>query len=307
MQILVLGAGAMGSLLGARLARTDASVTLFTIDREHVEAIQKDGLLIEEMDESVTRHRLRAIASADAVTEKPDLVLVTVKGYATAIAVESVMPYCEASTVFLTLQNGTGNWQKIAQVAGRKVVLAGTTAQGATLVGPGRVRHGGNGTTFIGEPEGEPTGRVTALVNRFRQAGLNTESSDNMEWLIWEKLMVNVGINAITALTGIRNGAVAELQPARQLSRAAVREAMEVAEAAGFPMRAGMEEKVLSIAKATARNRSSMGQDVDARKRTEIDSINGAIVRLGLELQVPTPVNTALTNLVRIVEAGYGS
>lgn len=307
MQILVLGAGAMGSLLGARLARTDASVTLFSIDKEHIGAIQQHGLVIEELDETVSHHRLPAIDSPEAIVAKPDLVLVTVKSYATEIAVQSVMPFCDASTLFLTLQNGTGNWQQIARIANREAVVAGTTAQGATLVGPGRVRHGGNGATFLGEPEGQPTGRVTALVNRFRQAGLHTESSDNMERLIWEKLMVNVGINAITALTGIRNGFVADLQPARRLSRAAVREAMEVAKAAGFPMPAGMEEKVLSIARATARNRSSMGQDVDARKRTEIDSINGAIVQLGRELQVQTPINLTLTNLVRIVEAGFGS
>ncbi len=303
MHILVLGAGAMGSLLGARLARPDTSVTLFTIDRDHVEAIQREGLHIEEMDGSVSHHRLPAIDSPGAIPGKPDLVLVTVKSYATQIAVESVMPACDASTVFLTLQNGTGNWQQIAGITGRAAVLAGTTAQGATLVGPGWVRHGGNGVTFIGEPEGPPTARVGALVDRFVQAGLQTEASDNMEWLIWEKLMVNVGINAITALTEIRNGLVAELGPARELCREAVREAMEVARAAGYPMRQGMEEKVLSIARATARNRSSMGQDIDANKRTEIDAINGAIVRLGRELQLPTPINLTLTNLVRTVEA----
>jgi 2-dehydropantoate 2-reductase len=306
MQILVLGAGAMGSLLGARLARAGTSVTLLTIDRDHIRAIQEDGLLIEEMDGTVSRHLLPGIDSPDAIPVKPDLVLVTVKSYATRIAVESVVPFCDAATVFLTLQNGTGNWQRIAQITGRKAVLAGTTAQGATLVGPGRVRHGGSGATFIGEPTGPPGARVAALVDRFQEAGLHTESSDNMEWLIWEKLMVNVGINAITALTGIRNGLVAELEPARELCREAVREAMEVAQAAGFPMRPGMEEKVLAIARATARNRSSMGQDVDARKRTEIDAINGAIVRLGRELQLSTPINLTLANLVRIVEAGYG-
>lgn len=306
MQILVLGAGAMGSLLGARLARTGAAVILFTIDREHIHAIQRDGLQIEEMDGTVSSHGLSGIDSADAIQGKPDLVLVTVKSYATQVAVESVMPFCGPSTAFLTLQNGTGNWQRIAKVAGRKKVLAGTTAQGATLVAPGRVRHGGNGATFIGEPDGPPTARVSALVERFEQAGLHAESSDNMEWLIWEKLMVNVGINAITALTGIRNGRIADLDAARELSRAAVREALEVAQAVGFPMRAGMEEKVLSIARATARNRSSMGQDVDAKKRTEIDAINGAIVRLGRELHLPTPINFTLMSLVRILEAGYG-
>lgn len=306
MKILVLGAGAMGSLLGARIASTGADVTLFTIDSRHIRAIRQDGLSIEEMDGTVSRHTLPGIDTAEAIPYRPDLALVTVKSYATQFAVESVMPHCGPSTIFLTLQNGTGNWQRIAQIAGREAVLAGTTAQGATLVAPGRVRHGGNGATFIGEPEGSPTDRVVALVERFQQAGLHTEASDSMEWLIWQKLMVNVGINAITALTGIRNGRIAELEAARELSRATVREAVEVARAAGFPMEAGIEEKVLSIARATARNRSSMGQDVDARKRTEIDAINGAIVRLGRELHVPTPINFTLSSLVRVVEAEYG-
>jgi len=126
-----------------------------------------------------------------------------------------------------------------------------------------------------------------------------------MAQLIWEKLHVNVGINAITALTGIRNGFIAAMPVARELCRAAVEEAMRVARAKGFVMPEDMVERVLAIAQATAVNRSSMGQDVDHRKRTEIDAINGAIVALGEQLHLPTPVNQTLVRLVKILEANY--
>ena len=124
-----------------------------------------------------------------------------------------------------------------------------------------------------------------------------------MEQLIWEKLMINVGINAITALTGIRNGSIAELEPARSLCRDAVEEAVAVAAAKGIRIPEIIVEKVFSVARATAVNRSSMGQDVDRGKRTEIDAINGAIVAFGQEIGIPTPVNRTLTQLVKIVES----
>jgi 2-dehydropantoate 2-reductase len=179
------------------------------------------------------------------------------------------------------------------------------TAQGATLVAPGLVRHGGNGATHMGEPQGEPTGRVEDLVALFNRAGLETRSSATMELLVWEKLLVNVGINAITALTGTRNGAVAEIEEARELSLAAVEEAIAVARARGFDVRPDMVERVQSVARATAVNRSSMGQDVDSKKRTEIEAINGAIVRFGEEADIAVPVNRTLTRLVKITETAY--
>ncbi|MCE5335138.1 MAG: ketopantoate reductase family protein, partial [Desulfobacteraceae bacterium] len=200
-----------------------------------------------------------------------------------------------------------GNWERIAEITGKASVLAGSTAQGATFLGPGRIRHGGNGPTYIGEPGGPASERVQRIVALFRAAGLVTEPSDNVERLIWEKLLINTGINAITGLTGIRNGVIAEMAEASGLCASAVEEALKVAHAKGFEISPEMVDRVIAVAKATGRNRSSMGQDVDKKKKTEIDAINGAIVAYGKELGIPTPVNRTLASLVKVLEAGYGA
>ncbi len=305
MRILILGAGALGSLIGARLSRTNGQVLLLTTDREHVASIQQRGLLVEELDGSTSRYYLPAHDHPHTISEKPDIVIVTVKSYDTVAAVHSVMDCCCASTVFLTLQNGIGNWESISQMVGEESVLAGSTAQGATMLEPGMIRHGGNGQTHVGEINGRLSPRVHRIVDVFRQAEMEAHASDAMQRLIWEKLLINVGINAITALTGITNGLVAELEPARHLSQSAVQEAFDVARARGFAIDVDIFERVLAVAKATATNRSSMLQDVDRKKRTEIDAINGAVVRFGQEAGIATPVNQSLARLVHTLEATY--
>jgi 2-dehydropantoate 2-reductase len=305
MHILILGAGALGSLLGARLSTTDAGVTLLGSNREHVQSIKDNGLFIEELDGRLSRYSLSVSSSPGETREKADLIIVLVKSYATRVAISGIDVCRRSDTLFLTLQNGIGNWEAIAGMVGKDFALAGTTAQGSTLLGPGRIRHGGNGPTYIGEINGPASDRVHSIVEVFRSAGLDAHPSDDMERLIWEKLVVNVGINAITALTGVRNGMVAEVEDAREISRAAVLEALAVARAKGVFIDENMADRVLSVAKATAVNRSSMGQDVDRRKRTEIDAINGAIVRFGQEAGLDVPVNHTLTQLVKTLEAAY--
>jgi 2-dehydropantoate 2-reductase len=305
MQVLILGAGALGSLLGARLSQAEAGISLLTTNRQHIQAIRQGGLIVEELDGSSRRYALSAYDHPRSLEKTPDLVIVVVKTYDIEAAVAGMVGHCHPSTIFLTLQNGIGNWERIAHLVGKGAVLVGTTAQGSTLVESGKARHGGNGPTFVGEPQGPPTPRVQSVVELFQRAGFKTEARDRMEQLIWEKLHANVGINAITALTGIRNGFIAETAVAKELCRAAVEEAMLVARAKGFEIDEGMVERVLGIAQATAVNRSSMGQDVDRRKRTEIDAINGAIVRFGEQLHIPMPVNRTLTQLVKILEASY--
>ena len=305
MNILIVGAGALGSLIGARLSKTHASVSLFSTDREHMEAVRQRGLDIEELDGTVCNYRLAAFFEVDKLTRNPDLALILVKTYATWDALSLVQGICSTSTVFLTLQNGIGNWERIAGIAGKEAVLAGSTAQGSTLLRAGLIRHGGNGPTYIGKPGGGATEKVSRVVELFREAGLAAEPSDEIDKLIWEKLVVNVGINAITGLTGIRNGSIAETQEATQLCRLAVEEAIIVARSKGFPLGVEMVDRVIAVARATARNRSSMGQDVDKKKRTEIDAINGAIVRFGREEGISTPVNETLTLLIKVLEAHY--
>lgn len=295
----------MWSLLGARLSCTVSRVVLLDVHREHIRAINDSGLLVQELDGTEHRYHVTGYDDPCSILEPPDLVLVMVKSYATQAAITAIRNGCCPSTLFLTLQNGIGNWECIAGMVGTESVLAGVTAQGSTLVGPGCIRHGGNGPTFIGEPKGPVSSRVRSVVEIMRQAGLEVAASDCVEQLIWHKLLINVGINAITALTGIRNGLMAELEPGRELCRAAVEEAMQVARAKSIPLQEDTVERVLSVARATAVNRSSMGQDVDRRSKTEIDVINGAIVRLGEEVHIATPVNRTLTQLIKIMEAGF--
>jgi 2-dehydropantoate 2-reductase len=302
--VLILGAGALGSLLGARLLASDAKVTLLSTNRDHIRSIRDHGLTIEELDGSIERVSFSSVFDDPRdLPEAADVVLLLVKSYATRQALQSIRNWRRADTLVLTLQNGIGNWERIAAEVGSASVLVGTTAQGSTLVGPGRVRHGGNGPTYLGEKQGALSERVQSLVELFTKAGLETYASGEMDRLIWKKLLVNVGINAITALTGIRNGVVASLEVARELCQAAVEEAVAVAQARGQQVPPDMVQQVWAIARATARNRSSMGQDVDRRKRTEIDAINGAIVQFGREDNVPTPVNRTLTQLIKILEA----
>ncbi len=305
MNIVIVGAGALGSLIGARLSKTHASISLFSTNREHMEAIRQNGLDIEELDGTVRNYPLTTYFEVDELPRNPDLALVLVKTYATKDAVSLVHGICSTSTVFLTLQNGIGNWECIAETTGKQAVLAGSTAQGSTLLGPGLIRHGGNGPTYIGEPEGAISERVGRIVEVFRESGLVTEPSGEVERLIWEKLVINVGINAITGLCGIRNGFIAEMREAAELCSSAVEEAIAVARAKGFPIGSDMVQRVIGVARATARNRSSMGQDVDKKKRTEIDAINGAVVRFGKEAGIPTPVNQTLTSLMKVLEAQY--
>ena len=188
MNVLIVGAGALGSLIGARLSGTSATVSLFSTNRAHMEAVRHKGLDIEELDGTVSNYGLAAYCELGKVPPLPDLALVLVKTYSTRNAVSLVLPICSPSTVFLTLQNGIGNWERIAEIAGQEAVLAGSTAQGATLLGPGAIRHGGNGPTYIGEPRGPSSDRVMRIVEVFRESVLVTESSNDVERLSGKSL-----------------------------------------------------------------------------------------------------------------------
>jgi 2-dehydropantoate 2-reductase len=205
----------------------------------------------------------------------------------------------------LTLQNGLGNADIIARYVGAERVLAGTTAQGATLLGPGQIRHAGSGQTLLGMWGGGDPAHAQAVAEYISDCGITTETVDTIERVIWKKLIVNVGINAVTALTGIRNGQLLDLETTRKMCEAAVHEAAVVAKALGVDIGANPAKQVFQVARTTAPNRSSMGQDVDNKRRTEIEAINGAVVREAEKLRIQVPVNRTLTALIKTLEAHY--
>ena len=303
MRITVIGAGAMGSLFGTLLAESGCEVWLFDVWLDHVKTINKRGLRIEHKGKTRTV-KLNATAETDRLA-KADLIIIFVKSTQTADAAKTAQAIIEPNCPVLTLQNGMGNADIIAKTIGGKYVVAGTTSHGATLLGPGSIRHAGVGPTVIGMWEsGNPT-QAHTIAKEFNEAGIQTEVVEDVRSVVWDKLLVNVGINAITALTGIKNGQILDLELTKKLSQAAVEEAMAVARAQGVRVRDDAVEHVLTVAKATGPNRSSMGQDVDNSRQTEIGAINGVVVREGRQCGLKMPVNQTLTALIETLQAHY--
>lgn len=303
MRIVVIGAGAMGGVLGFYLA-AQAEVTLVDQWAEHVAAIAADGLSCEV--DGVARRRAVGATLDPAAAGPADLAIVLVKARQTPWAAEACRLALAPDGVAYTLQNGVGNHELLAAALGAARAGQGVTALGATLLGPGHVRHAGLGATTIGAAP-DPA-RAAALAGLLAACGLPATVSAAIDALVWGKLMANVGINALSALLRVPNGALAEAPAARALLEAAVAEAAAVAAARGVALPyADPVAHAVAVARATAANRSSMLQDALRGAATEIATINGAVVREGARLGVPTPVNAALTALVEALEATAAS
>lgn len=303
MKTAIVGAGAMGSLFGALLAETGAKVWLIDIWKEHVNAINENGLLLEREGQT-RRVRVKATTDPDHI-DPVDLVIIFVKSNHTDAAARTAGHLMNPDSMVLTLQNGMGNADAISSVINPLQVVSGTTSHGATVLGPGKIRHAGIGPTVIGMWAGDNLNPVQRIADTFAIAGIETEISDDIRSVVWAKLLINVGINAITALTGIENGQMLDLKATQELCRAAVAEAMAVARKQGVRIRADAAEHVLQVARTTGPNRSSMGQDVDHKRQTEIGVINGVIVDEARKAGLDAPVNQTLTALIETLQAHY--
>jgi len=303
MKTVIVGAGAMGSLFGGLFTRVREEVWLVGNRREQIDPICSVGLTFEE------KGKLQIIpmnATSDVTSVgKADLVIFFVKTYDTEKAVSDALVLEKEETIFLTLQNGLGNEEVICKKIDRKKVMLGITGHGATLLKPGHIRHAGWGKTFIGELDHRITDRAIRIVQMFREAGIETEVSSNIHDHVWGKLLINVGINALTALTGFKNGQLLDYPETTRLVEKLVFEAAEVARRKGVHIEENPIEKVRKAIEATRENRSSMGQDFDHRRETEIDAINGAVVREAQPLGIPVPFNQAVTDLVKAIEKNF--
>ena len=295
-EILVFGAGAMGSFFGGLLSpRHDV---LLVGRREHMEAIRARGLRISGKTVRLARPRT---ATRVPATARPGLVLVATKAYDTAEAMTQLKRF-GSTAVFVTLQNGLDNPDVIARTASR--VIAGTTAHGVTFLGPGEVRHAGVGDTTIGAWRGVDREDVVRVQAIFEEAGVRTRVSDDVRTELWSKLIVNASINPLAALAGVPNGRLVQDKDLQALLESVCREATAVARADGIAADADeMVRRTRLVARRTAANRSSMLQDLDHRRRTEIDAIAGAVLRSADRTGVEAPLGRALLALVRAREA----
>jgi 2-dehydropantoate 2-reductase len=303
MKTVIMGAGAMGSLFGALLTLSGEDVWLVDIWKENIDAMCSNGLKVED------RGKVQIIpvkATTDVASAgKADLVLFFVKTYHAEKAVSDVWSIQKEETVFLTLQNGLGNEETICKKVNRKQVILGVTGQGATLLRVGHIRHGGAGKTYLGELDGKITDRATQIAQMFHRAGIETEVSSHIHDLVWEKLLVNVAVNALAALTGLKNGQLLDYPETVRLMEALVSEAVEVARRKGIQIDEQPMSRVKAVIEATRQNRCSMGQDLDYKRRTEIDAINGAVVREAERLEISVPYNRMITDLIKVIEQSF--
>jgi 2-dehydropantoate 2-reductase len=300
MNFFIVGAGAMGCLFAARLQQAGFTVFLRDYLSDRAALINRKGLRVEGID---GEYEVAVPTLTTPPPFKPEVALICVKSYATAVAAETVKDWLAPQTVIVTLQNGLGNVETLKQIFGETCVLGGITSEGATTLAPGRIRHAGRGETVLG-PAGHP--RTAEIVAALNQAGFKTRSIEQVEDLLWGKLLVNAGINALAAITRLKNGRLIELAGTRAVMEAAVSEALAVVQAKRIRLPyPDPLARTSEVCRLTADNVASMLQDVLKQKQTEIDYINGAIVREGIRLNIPTPVNQALTCLVQTIQESY--
>ncbi len=306
MKIAIIGSGAMGSLYGGLLAESGQEVYFIDVFKEHVDAINSNGICIVEDDKERYIKNVKAVTDSKDIKEKVDLAIVFVKSTLTDIAVEGNKSIIDDNTTILTLQNGIGNIEKINKFVDKDQIIVGTSANGASFIEPGKIRHSGNGGTVLGEISGELTDRIKGIYEIFNIDSLGgAVLSENVMSLIWEKLIVNCGINPITALTGLKNGELLDYEESLKLMDSVAKEAINVAKASNIALSFDDTSHIKNVAKATAGNTSSMLADVLNKRKSEIMNINGAVVKIGKELNIDVSVNEILTDLILLKEKSY--
>lgn len=303
MKIAILGAGALGCAIGATLTEGGHETWLLDRSAVHVEAMRRDGLQVD--DAGGSRHIAVRAANQASEVGAADLVIMLVKSFQTDAAMRGALPLVGPDTLVLSLQNGLGHEDILAEIVGRERVLAGKTYVGGVLRAPGHIQSGVTGkATYIGELDGLLTSRVQAIADAFNAAGLITTVSDNIVGTMWDKLLVNVATGALTGITRLTYGQLYDEPLLRSTALAAVSEAIAAAQAAGVRLSMTDPEQAWTLAAEglSPDFKTSMLQSLEKGSVTEIDFINGSVVRWGQRLGVPTPVNAALVACIKGIE-----
>jgi 2-dehydropantoate 2-reductase len=292
--VLIVGTGALATLFAARLARSGVGVTLLGTWKEGLSALRRQGARL--VDARGREERFPVAATANAPELSPvQFALVLVKSWQTKRAARDLAVCLAPDGLALTLQNGLGNREMLETRLGSNRVALGSTTTGATLLGPGLAKPGGEGKISV-----ENHGRLKPLACMLEYAGFQLEFVDDASAMIWRKLVINAAINPLTALLRVPNGQLLERPSARALMRSLAAETAAVATAEGARLaRRTAVSAVESVALRTAANHSSMFQDVQRGAPTEIDAICGAVARAGRKHGLPTPLNQACLQLVQ--------
>lgn len=313
MKICVLGAGALGCAIGGALTEAGNEVWLVNRDPAFLNALRQNGLVrrVNGVDSSLPVCATPDCAEIASTSGTMDLIIVLVKSFHTREAIESASAIIGEHTVVMSLQNGMGHEEVLAEVVGRHRVMAGKTYAGGVVLAPGHIIAGTKGKeTIIGELDGTLSERAQRFAAAMTEAGLFTTVSQNIFGVMWEKLLVNVATGALSAITRLPYGELYQVPEVESCAIAAVAETMAVAHASGIVMettdpRAPWVKAAVGL---PFEFKASMLQSLEAGSITEIDYVNGAVMRQGAKCGVPTPVNQALVACLKGVERGlFGS
>ena len=303
MRICIVECGAVGSLFAAHLARLDdVEVYAYDVNRDHVAAINRDGLRLSGVAEFTAR--LKAAADPGEIP-RCDYGIVATKAIHTRRAIEQTARVFDNSSAVCSVQNGVGNEEIIAEYV--RYVIRGTTFPAGHLIAPGQVGFDIKGDTWVGpfEPTSTPMARVTELADTLTRSGMNTIALPDARGAQWTKLIFNAATNPVGALTRLHHGAATFFGPTGELFTALIEEGEAVARALGIKLHGDPREMVIKGAKAPGKHKASMLQDVEAGRQTEVDFMNGAIAHWGESTGVPTPLNRAIWQLVKGLEHSW--
>ena len=304
--VTVVGAGGMGALFGAILSEGGLEVTLVDTNREHIDAIQKDGLLVSGYGDN-RRLMLKATHDVKQI-EQTDIVLVQCKGTATHQAALAMTHLADAGAVFISFQNGLGNEDVLADVLGLENVLGGLTSMAGAQTGPGQIRDFDRVPSYIGEWGGGISVRAEAVAAAFTAAGLETYASIDIRMDIWKKLIGNMAMSAVSGVTNLTSVEILRLEPLRKVCYAALDEAISIARSQDINLDRDVVVKGLELMTApggTGNNKSSLCLDVLARRPSEVEFIYGVPLQLADEAGLAVPTLRSLYGFVKGIETHY--
>jgi 2-dehydropantoate 2-reductase len=295
MNIIIFGAGAIGSYFGSMLSKNN---NVLLIGRKpHIKAIKKNGLKIE--DKTNQKIKIEAETSIDDVNYSPDLVILTVKSYDTESAIKQVKKIIKKDTILLSLQNGLDNIEKIKKYISIGKIIAGITTHGVIFNKPGFINHTGYGETILGELNGKKTKKITDIVSIFNKADIPTSLSNDIFKEIWIKGIINSSINPLTTFFNCKNGYLLKNPILEKLVEKVCIESTNIAILHGIDVeKSDMIKKTKDVIRKTSDNYSSMLQSFNKGKKTEIMSINGKLVDFGKKYKKDVTINTVLINSV---------
>ncbi len=308
MHFLLVGPGALGCLLSSVVSKgmTDTDrLTILDYNGERANHLNKNGINYH-LDEQLINVPVR-VASDPHLLDAVDVVLLCVKSYDVLNSLEFCKPILSKKVLLIFMQNGISHLELQEHLC-RATAAFGTTTEGATLLSAGQVRHAGSGVTYLGfleTPEDQAAALLQKTCDVFSAGGLEVHLTDNILGRLWAKLFVNAGINALTAILDCNNGDLLTLPGIEKRMKAAIEESRQLAEINNIPVMDEPYEATRQVCRKTAKNVSSMLQDVRKKRRTEIDAINGAIVVLGKKFGIDTPENSLLCTQVKKLEAAY--